>query len=254
MAAALVVASLIAAGALAGHRAGSWASAAQVSPATRAAVVAPRNEQPPEVDGTLRDGGVALAFPGRWTGGSPLDFSSRWERCDTKRCNDTGRSGFVVRLGSEDVGKRMRAVVTASNDAATVSARSEQSALVKPKLQWMDPFPVVALRGFITRRRGIFVTRLAARATIGSTLRVACHGGSCPFANATFRFARGFVAVRRMHRRLGVGTSFSLRITQGENRIGKYTRFRVRPGRKPARVDRCLDPDDRSASRCEPPR
>jgi hypothetical protein len=147
----------------------------------------------------------------------------------------------------------MRAVITASNEAGAVAAISPQTDLVKPKLQRMDPFPVVALRGYITRR-GIFVTRLATRAPIGSTVQVVCRGRRCPFRRYRARFRRGFVAVRRMHGRvLPPGTVFSLRVTQGENRIGKYTRFRVRGGRRrPARIDRCLVPDRRSPSRCEP--
>ena len=219
-----------------------------------AAVVPPSNTVPPEVSGTLRDGEVILGLPGLWNGDTPIRFTSRWERCDAERCTATpGRVGFVTRLITADVGWRMRTAVTASNDARSVTVYSRPSAIVKPKLSWITPFPVVALRGLITRR-GVYVTRLAARAPRGSTLRVTCIGRGCPYRRATARFRRGVVTARRMHRRtLAFNTVFSLRITHGENRIGKYTRFRVRPRRKPARIDRCLSPDKPSPSPCEPP-
>ena len=256
LAAALAVLLTLAGTALADHPAGDPAGAVAseaILGARAAAVAPPSNQVRPEVSGKLREGEVVLALPGLWRGEEPLRFANRWERCDARRCSSTGTTGFLTQLVAADVGKRMRAVVTGSNDAGAVTVLSPQSATVRPRLQRMNPFPVVALRGYITRR-GIFVSRLAARAPAGSKLRVTCRGRACPFRRASARFRRGVVAVRRMHRRtLPTGTVFSLRITQGENRVGKYTRFRVRRGRRPARLDRCLVPDERSPSRCEPP-
>ena len=225
-------------------------AAAPCANAAGARVERPSNHSPPEVGGTLREREVLLAFPGMWKGGLPMQFSSRWERCDADRCSSTGQAGFVMRLGAADVGKRMRAAVTASNEAGSVVSLSRQSGIVRPRLQEMRPFPVVALRGYITRS-GIFVSRLAARAPIGSRLQLTCRGRGCPYRSRAATFQRGFVAVRKMHgRTLGVGTQIALRITQGQDRIGKYTRFRVRKGRRPARVDRCLNPDRRAPISC----
>ena len=226
------------------------ATAAQLHPARPAVRVPPSNRVAPEVSGSLREGQVVLTLPGIWNGDPPLRFSNRWERCDARRCTPTGQTGFLTRLVAADVGRRMRTQVTASNDAGTATASSRQSGLVRPRLRWIDPFPVVGLRGIITRR-GVYVSRLAVRAPRGALLRVSCRGRGCPYRRSSARFRRGLVLVRRMHRRtLAVNTVFSLSITQGEDRIGKYTRFRVRSRRRPARIDRCLVAGDTSPSRC----
>lgn len=216
---------------------------------TRPAVVRPSNLAPPAVIGTLREGEIIGALPGRWSGSGPLRFTNRWERCDADGCAFTGQTGFLTRLVRADVGKRMRAVVTASNSAGAATAPSARSAIVKPKLRRISPFPVVEIRGVIARH-GTYVSRLAVRAPRGSTLRLTCHGRGCPYRRATMRSRHGLVVVRSLHARtLAVDTTLSLSITQGE-RIGKYTRFRVRRRGKPARVDRCLVPGKGAPSRC----
>ena len=203
----------------------------------------------PRLTGTFRAGELIVAKRGSWAGPGPQQFTNRWERCDTARCLPTGQTGFSTRLVAADVGKRMRAVVTASNSTGSAEAHSAQSALVKPKLRRIRPFPVVALKGFITPR-GTYVSRLAVRAPAGSTVRLHCRGRGCPFRRHTIRFRRHFVVVRRLRARtLAVGTRLSLRVTQ-KGRIGKYTRFRIRRGRRPARIDRCLLPGSANPARC----
>lgn len=211
---------------------------------------APRNEVPPEVSGTLREGEVILNSPGRWTGSEPLRYSNRWERCGSDGCTAVREErGFLLRLVGADVGRRMRGVVTASNRLGSLTVIGLQSGLVKPRLHPIDPFPVVALRGYVTKR-GTLVTRLAVRAPAGSTLRLTCRGPGCPLKRALMLFRRHFVAVRSIRgRTIGDGALIELRVTNGD-RIGKYTRFRFRRNRRPARLDRCTSPDSPSPVRC----
>ena len=219
-------------------------------PLSQSATVSPDNELPPEVSGLLREGQVVLASPGRWTGSEPFSFRNRWERCDSQRCSPVAdHTGFLYRLVPEDVGKRMRAVVTASNRAGSRTALGLQSALVKGRLKPIEPFPTVAIRGYVTRR-GTLLTRLAARAPAGSTMRLKCRGDGCPFRAARFAFRRHFVAVKALRgRTMGNDSVIELRVVKGDT-IGKYSRFRFRRGRRPARIDRCVSPDDPSPIRC----
>ena len=212
---------------------------------------------PPRVEGKLREGEGIRLQPGLWSGIEPITFTNRWERCSAERCVPSGTTGQNHLLGPADVGKRMRARVIAANSSGSTSAYSAQSAIVKPRApspERMDPFPRIQISGFITRR-GVHLRRLAVRAPHGSTVRVACRGRTCPSRAGRARMRSDLLVVRRMRGRfLRAGTIIEMRVTAA-GKIGKYTRFRVRRGVKPARVDRCLVPRRSKPTRCaEAPR
>ena len=104
-------------------------------------------------------------------------------------------------------------------------------------LRLLSPFPVVRLVGQVTAK-GTEVGLLTVQAPRGARVSVRCHGSKCPYRRAGAR-SRGVVKFRRLQRLLPAGTVLELSVTK-RGTIGKYTRFRIRRGHTPARVDRCL--------------
>jgi hypothetical protein len=93
---------------------------------------APQNTAVPVVTGDARDGVKLTTTEGSWTG-SPMTFAFAWLRCD-----DTGAGCTVIggattseyTLGQDDIGRRIRSRVTASNSSGTVQASSSPTAVV----------------------------------------------------------------------------------------------------------------------------
>ena len=203
----------------------------------------------PTVDGELREGEVILALPGRWFGTAPIAYRNRWERCDAKRCVATDEVHFLKLLRRADVGRRLRARVTASNDVGSAVAHSDQTAIVRPKYERVRPFPVIGIGGVLTDD-GVRLRKLVVRAPPDASVRVICKGRGCPYRTRVRQITRPRTALREMAgRSLRAGTVVELRVTL-PGRIGKYTRFRIRRGRAPARVDLCLVPLQPRPSRC----
>ena len=217
--------------------------------------VPPRNIDPPLILGSLTEGQLLLAVPGNWEGTPSPTFATFWERCDPLRCTTTGANGPTYLLGALDVGNRMRVRVIGFSAAGTMTAFSSQTPIVAPRVapereyKRMAPFPRIAIGGFVVGR-GVRLDQLSVRAPRGSALEITCRGRDCPFRRALRRI-RGRSAVVRsvVGRTLRAGTIIELRVTQ-PGKIGKYTRFIVRRGSKPARIDRCLVPGERQPSRC----
>jgi Bacterial Ig-like domain len=155
--------------------------------------------------------------------------------------NPEGRSAevtFAVQDAPPLVASLSPAVV-----AATVATKP---AAVPHGPALMAPFPVVRLAG-AQNRRGVYLRLLRIQqAPAGAEIRVRCRGRGCPRRTVrltTVRGRRGVdpVTLRRFQRHLGVGAVLQVFISK-PGTIGKYTRFTVRRGRLPERVDLCLDP------------
>ena len=97
---------------------------------------------------------------------------------------------------------------------------------------------IVRIRGRLTAR-GARVTLLRVAAPDGARVFATCFG-PCPVRRQRAQ-ARSAVMLRRFHRPFRAGAVLVIRVTM-PGRIGKYTRFRIRRGRAPARVDRCIPP------------
>jgi PKD repeat protein len=137
-----------------------------------------------------------------------------------------------------------------------------EAALFTRGMPLLNPFPIVRLAGTISRR-GARLRRLLVTMPSGASLTVRCHGRGCPFRRTTraaslapdlrlapVARAAALVRVKRLERRLlRVGTTVRIYITK-PNEIGKYTRFRIRRGRAPSRIDRCLVPGAPGPLRC----
>lgn len=113
----------------------------------------------------------------------------------------------------------------------------------------MRPFPVVRIAGVVLEH-GAIVRILSVRAPRGAQVLLRCRGRGCP-ARSVARAASTARMVRfhRFERRLRAGVVLELFVRKA-GRIGKYTRFLIRAGQPPARVDRCLMPGGRRPVRC----
>jgi PKD repeat protein len=115
----------------------------------------------------------------------------------------------------------------------------------------MSPFPIVRIAGRILRR-GSKLRRLTVSAPPGATVLVRCNGRGCPVGRQSRVVKSGkrsksrspaqTVRLRRFERKLlRSGTVIKILVTRPST-IGKYTRFKIRSKKAPARSDRCLMP------------
>ena len=150
-----------------------------------------------------------------------------------------GTSGdYVVRL-----------LVTDRDGAAGLATRT--IGVHAPVARFISPFPVVRVVGGL-ERRGTRIKVIVLRVPAGSHVVIRCSGPGCP------RFGRrtgGALAARTMHvrrfahRLLRPGAVVRISITK-RGAIGKYTRLRIRQGKPPSRIDRCLMPGSKRPVRC----
>jgi hypothetical protein len=122
----------------------------------------------------------------------------------------------------------------------SVQAPTPPPPVVTSPPRLLSPFPIVRLVGSVTST-GTRIGLLAVRAPRGSHVLVRCRGRGCPLGRAekTIR--------RRGARLVPSGTVFPPGavlevLVSGDDRIGKFTRFRFRRSRRPLRRDGCLWP------------
>jgi hypothetical protein len=117
------------------------------------------------------------------------------------------------------------------------NVRIDRSTSRAPRL--LSPFPVVRIAGAIYRR-GARISVLSVRTRRGATVRVSCVGRGCP-RRAVVLVVRATKAPLRVHafeRFLREGDVLRVSVTQ-KHRIGKFTRFLIRGGAAPKRLDLC---------------
>lgn len=140
---------------------------------------------------------------------------------------------------------------TGSAPGAAIPNAPVPSSTRAPRAALMAPFPVVRIRG-LTYRGSVRIDLLRVQAPPGATIRVRCHGGSCAPKPPDVRVkaARAPVRVRSFEQRpLRAGTVIEVFVT-ARQRIGKYTRFKVRRDLSPARTDLCLKPGRAKPTGC----
>jgi sugar lactone lactonase YvrE len=84
----------------------------------------PVNETSPALSGTAAQGRVLQTDDGTWQN-SPSSFTYQWQRCDSagNNCTDIGgATNNAYTLTGDDVGVKVRAVVTAHNAASTATS------------------------------------------------------------------------------------------------------------------------------------
>jgi hypothetical protein len=100
--------------------------------AVAASAAAPVNITRPTITGTAREGQTLSATRGTWQN-TPTSYRFRWQRCDADGTGCVSLVGETLRtyiLDANDVGHRVRVVVTATNADGTASATSELTAVV----------------------------------------------------------------------------------------------------------------------------
>jgi PKD repeat protein len=123
-------------------------------------------------------------------------------------------------------------------------------------LRWLDPFPVVRIRGLATRK-GARLTLLAVTAPDGARAELRCSGRGCPLkrqrqtARTRGGKATAVVRFKRMERYLPAGTKIQVLVTNN-GVVGKFTSFTIRRLTLPARTDRCVMPGSTRPVKCPP--
>jgi hypothetical protein len=115
-----------------------------------------------------------------------------------------------------------------------------------PVPPYLTPIPIVRLVGRTTRT-GSRITLLRVKAPRGAKVTLRCSGGKKKGCKIS-RKARtsphsGLVRFKEVERRLRSGVRLKVFVNKG-NTIGKYTSFKIRARKAPARTDRCLFPGD----------
>jgi hypothetical protein len=134
---------------------------------------------PPSVAGAAMVEETLAASTGTWGGAAPLALSVRWERCDAAgaSCSDAGVDGATYTLIPFDIGKRLRAVVTATNLAGSQTARSDLTKVVSELRPTPTRTTIPAAKVTAPHRLaidGIVLSpkRLGRRGQVTATLRV----------------------------------------------------------------------------------
>jgi hypothetical protein len=108
-------------------------TSATSSPSGLIAAILPKNTAAPAIGGLLKTGQLLSVSIGSWTGSEPIAYSYQWQLCGVlgNSCSDIAKAtGSTFLLGLLDVGNTLRAVVTASNPAGTVSAPTNVTGLI----------------------------------------------------------------------------------------------------------------------------
>ena len=143
----------------------------------------------------------------------------------------------------------VKLLVTDRDGAASVALRT--ITVHAPVAGFITPFPVVRMVGTVGER-GTTIKELVIRVPAGARVEIRCRGIGCPHkARRTGGVGLSrTLHVRRFARRtLRPGTVIQIFVTK-RGAIGKYTRFRIRAGKPPSRVDRCLPPGRKRPVRC----
>jgi len=231
----------------------------------------------PVISGITQVGVQLRGSEGFLSGTSPSVVGRQWLRCEasgTPCVAIPGAAGERYTLTAEDAGKTIRFQVTVQGPQHTVNVQSAPTATVAtppqggqtdpgggdqggsgspppktpPPLRLLDPFPSVVIAGRVFPS-GAAVSMLVVRGPNGALVSVTCRGRRCPRRRHLRRIRRGSVRLRPFETGLVPGIVISIRITKGQ-RIGKFTRLRIRSDRPPARTDLCLSPGHRRPVPC----
>jgi hypothetical protein len=100
--------------------------------AAGAVAAVPANTTKPTISGTVREGQTLTVSNGTWQN-APTSYRYQWQRCDATGVgcvNLASQTQQTYTLDADDVGKTLRAVVTAVNADGNASATSETTAPV----------------------------------------------------------------------------------------------------------------------------
>ena len=238
------------AAALAAAALGLSAAAAQAQPTP----AGPVNRAPV----VTQSGSALTTTTGTWVGDT-RPFTYEWLRCaDATPASCIvvpGQTTATYPVTGLDAGARLRSRVTASNPLGSRAAAAPTAAIPAPAptstgpraLPRLSPFPVLVVTGR-TRGARTRITGLLVRGPAGARVAVSCRA-ACRARPFTRRISR----TRRV--RLTRATALPVRRDHRDPRhrrakVGKFVSLRIRRGRAPTRLDRCLAPGAKAPSAC----
>ena len=95
----------------------------------------PIETEPSAISGDVEEGQTLSASTGSWAGTEPFSYAYQWERCNGSGggCSDvSGATISTYNVGHEDVGHKLRVLLTATNAVGSNEAVSSASAFVAP--------------------------------------------------------------------------------------------------------------------------
>ncbi len=125
------------------------------------------------------------------------------------------------------------------NSGTQTPAGSEPPPVVAGStLHFIRPFPVIRVAGrFVGQRTKL--TRVTVRTPKGTRIRIRCTGRGCPYKRKAV--AAKLIGVRSLQRTYRAKAQIEFLVTEPA-KIGKFTRIRMRRGKAPLRLDRCVMP------------
>jgi PKD repeat protein len=117
------------------------------------------------------------------------------------------------------------------------------------RLDLLSPFPVIRLSGTVKPSGLTNIDRLTVRGPKGAHVTVRCHGSSCPFRARHRAVKHSRLRFSGLEKPLRPGVVIEVLVTEAD-RIGKFTKFRLRAKKTPKRVDRCLKGKRRNPIPC----
>jgi hypothetical protein len=196
--------------------------------------------------------------PGSWSN-DPSSFTYQWQSCSStgNSCASiVGATGTTHTLTQADVGRRLRAVVGASNASGSGAATSAITTVVGSRIEaaWLGTFTVA-------RTYTIVVLLVIEGVPQGASVEVSCHGRGCPFARdhaasktdnrrcATRKKCKGKrppgvtfavnLASLLRGKHLAVGTRISVNVVKA-GWVGKSFLFTMRSSSIPREQSACL--------------
>jgi hypothetical protein len=219
---------------------------------------APAGSAPPVLSGSAIVGRTIASSPGLWAN-APTSFAYQWQSCDLSNSscvNIAGAVGASYTVAVANLGRRLRAVVTATNAAGSAVAISGLSSVVGAAIKSAMSWSFGWTRLFTTVK-----SLVVQRPPTGAIIEVTCRGKGCPFAHAhasathpSCRHKKRCRSKRRpatagelelaglfKGRRLGLGTQITVSIVKS-GWIGEAFIFTTRAGKKPSEYIACLGP------------
>ena len=117
-----------------------------------------------------------------------------------------------------------------------------------PLPRLLSPFPVVTVGGSL-RPTGTKIDLLSVRAPRGSRVTVRCRGKGCRLKPLSKVVGRGRLRVKAAERLMPAGVALEVLVRRGD-RIGKFTRLKLRDNKRPKRTDGCLWPGTAQLAPC----
>jgi hypothetical protein len=116
---------------------------AETQPSELVAPASLKQGKRPAVSGIAKDGQVLSVGNGTWKGTPPQSFAYQWQSCTRSgACSDIpGATGSSYRVATEQIGTKLRALVTATNALGEASAvsRASKPAVAGPPVELVAP-------------------------------------------------------------------------------------------------------------------